>query len=51
MIDAAKSLEDLRTPPSNHLEAPKGKRLGQHSIRISIYGVSASLGWKVMLGM
>jgi proteic killer suppression protein len=36
MIDAAKSLEDLRVPPSNHLEALKGKRLGQHSIRINI---------------
>lgn len=28
-------LEDLRSPPGNHLEALKGKRAGQHSIRIN----------------
>lgn len=35
MIDAAESLEDLRVPPSNHLEALQGDRKGQHSIRIN----------------
>ena len=35
MIDNAKCLEDLRVPPSNHLEQLVGDRNGQHSIRIS----------------
>jgi len=35
MIDAANSLEDLKIPPSNHLEKLKGKRDGQYSIRIN----------------
>jgi len=34
-IDAAVNLEDLRFPPSNRLEAMKGDRKGQHSIRIN----------------
>jgi toxin HigB-1 len=34
-IDAALSLEDLHLPPSNRLEALKGDRKGQHSIRIN----------------
>ena len=34
-IDAAIKLEDLRLPPSNQLEALKGDRKGQHSIRIN----------------
>lgn len=34
-IDAAKGLLDLKTPPSNRLEALKGKRKGQMSIRIN----------------
>ncbi|MGH7230712.1 MAG: type II toxin-antitoxin system RelE/ParE family toxin [Nitrospiraceae bacterium] len=34
-IDAAVKLEDLRLPPSNRLEALKGDRKGQHSIRIN----------------
>ena len=34
-IDAATSLDDLRVPPSNRLEALKGERKGQHSIRIN----------------
>lgn len=34
-IDAAGTLEDLRLPPSNHLEALKDDRKGQHSIRIN----------------
>jgi proteic killer suppression protein len=35
MLDAAIRLDDLRVPPSNHLEALKGDRIGQHSIRIN----------------
>lgn len=35
-IDAAVKLEDLRLPPSNRLEALKGDRQGQHSIRINV---------------
>ncbi len=34
-IDAAVVLEDLRVPPSHHLEALRGDRAGQHSIRIN----------------
>jgi toxin HigB-1 len=29
------ALTDLRAPPGNHLEALKGDRAGQHSIRIN----------------
>ena len=35
MIEAATELVDLLIPPSNNLEALKGNRLGQHSIRIN----------------
>jgi proteic killer suppression protein len=35
MLHAARHLSDLRRPPSNHLEALKGSRAAQHSIRIS----------------
>lgn len=35
MVDAAVRLEDLRSPPGNRLEALKGDRNGQHSIRIN----------------
>jgi len=34
-IDAATLLSDLQVPPSHHLEALKGDRAGQHSIRIN----------------
>lgn len=34
-VDAAASLNDLRAPPNNRLEALKGDRQGQHSIRIN----------------
>ena len=34
-IDAAVKLDDLRIPPSNHLEALKRDRNGEHSIRIN----------------
>ena len=35
ILDAAIDLNELRVPPSNHLEALHGKRNGQHSIRIN----------------
>ncbi|QQP91913.1 type II toxin-antitoxin system RelE/ParE family toxin [Skermanella sp. TT6] len=35
MINAAIALDDLRSPPGNRLEALKGDRYGQHSIRIN----------------
>lgn len=34
-LDATVSLEALRVPPGNQLEALKGDRRGQHSIRIN----------------
>ena len=35
MLDAAPELNTLRIPPGNKLEALKGDRKGQHSIRIN----------------
>ena len=35
IINRAISLNDLRIPPANHLEALKDDRDGQHSIRIN----------------
>ncbi len=34
-LEIAASLEDLRIPPGNRLEALKGDRIGQHSIRVN----------------
>jgi proteic killer suppression protein len=34
-LNFAASLEDLRVPPGNQLEALQGDRQGQHSIRIN----------------
>ena len=34
-IDSAETLNDLRVPPGNRLEAMKGNRKGQYSIRIN----------------
>ena len=34
-IDTASLVEDLKIPPSNHLEKLKGDRSGQYSIRIN----------------
>ena len=34
-LAAAHELQDLRVPPGNRLEALKGNRTGQHSIRIN----------------
>ena len=35
MLDDAVELRDLLAPPANRLEALKGERKGQHSIRIN----------------
>ena len=35
LLDNAGALNDLRQPPGNRLEALKGDRQGQHSIRIN----------------
>ena len=35
ILDAATELSTLRVPPGNRLEALKGDRKGQHSIRIN----------------
>ncbi len=34
-LDAAQTLEFLRSPPGNRLEALKGSRTGQYSIRVN----------------
>jgi toxin HigB-1 len=35
MLDAAHTLEFLRSPPGNRLESLRGDRAGQHSIRVN----------------
>ena len=35
MLNAAKDLRDLRSPPGNRLEALKGDLKGYHSIRVN----------------
>jgi proteic killer suppression protein len=35
ILNAAINLEDLRVPPGNNLEALRGTRIGQYSIRIN----------------
>ncbi len=35
MLNRAVTLQDLRVPPGNRLEALSGDRQGQHSIRIN----------------
>jgi proteic killer suppression protein len=35
MLNNARRLKDLRVPPANRLEALKGARKGQYSIRIN----------------
>jgi toxin HigB-1 len=36
LLNRAKSLDDLRIPPSNRLHALSGDRAGQHSISINL---------------
>jgi proteic killer suppression protein len=35
ILQAAKTINDLRVAPGNHLEALRGDRAGRHSIRIN----------------
>jgi len=35
MINAANTINDLRIPPSNHLEELRGDRKGKYSIRVN----------------
>lgn len=35
LVHAAARIEDLRSPPGNRLEALRGDRAGQHSIRVN----------------
>jgi proteic killer suppression protein len=35
LLNNAKRLDELRVPPGNRLEALKGNRAGQHSIRVN----------------
>lgn len=35
MINQSRNLSDLKVPPGNRLEALKGNRIGQYSIRIN----------------
>jgi proteic killer suppression protein len=35
LVNNAKRFDDVRVPPGNRLEALKGERQGQHSIRIN----------------
>ncbi|MEM1289241.1 MAG: type II toxin-antitoxin system RelE/ParE family toxin [Pseudomonadota bacterium] len=35
LVATARDLNDLRVPPGNRLEALKGDRAGQHSIRVN----------------
>jgi proteic killer suppression protein len=45
-LDAALTLDFLRAPPGNHLEALRGDRRGQYSIRVNAAYESASSGRK-----
>jgi len=35
ILNAAVALDNLKVPPGNHLEALRGSRSGQHSIRVN----------------
>jgi proteic killer suppression protein len=35
-LDAAQTLDFMKAPPGNHLEALKGDRKGQHSFQINV---------------
>src|SRR5476649_101549 len=50
-LDWSMTLDDLRIPPGNHLEALAGKRQGQYSIRINGNGACASAGRKMARAM
>ncbi len=53
-LEAAQNIEDLRIPPGNRLEALKGNRKGQYSIRIIndqwryvLSGKTTPITWKL----
>ena len=35
LLERARNLDDLRSPPGNRLEAMRGDRVGQYSIRVN----------------
>ncbi len=35
LLNSSENLQDLKIPPSNHLESLSGDRIGQYSIRIN----------------
>jgi proteic killer suppression protein len=35
ILNAAVALENLKVPSGNQLEAPRGRRAGQHSVRVN----------------
>jgi proteic killer suppression protein len=35
ILNAAVTLDNLKVPPGNHLDALRGSRAGQHSIRVN----------------
>lgn len=35
LLNQARTMDDMRVPPGNRLEALKGNRKGQHSIRVN----------------
>jgi proteic killer suppression protein len=35
ILNAAVALENLKVPSGNQLEAPRGSRAGQHSVRVN----------------
>jgi proteic killer suppression protein len=35
MVNAAGTLDDLKAPPGNRLEALKGNQKGRHSVRVN----------------
>ena len=46
-VVAATALSDLRVPPSHRLEALRGDRAGQHSIRSTTSGGKLSGKWRL----
>jgi proteic killer suppression protein len=44
MIDAARQIADLRSPPGNRLEELSGNRAGHHAFALTTNGAFASCG-------
>lgn len=49
LLNRAARIEDLRVPPGNRLEALRGRRVGQYSIRINTSGGCVFAGKPGML--